>query len=160
MSDKKIPENYFVKLPNRIMDQLAAHNGVSDTLDTPNIDAISKVNMYKVPDSYFSTVIDRDYGMHKMKYRKLIMMSSIAASLLIVISVLSISYMSIEDDYLSTENAIAYYIDSADIIDEELYMDISTIEEAIVEDEDELILTEILSELSYAELEELQSQIF
>jgi|GEM_PF-2218141 len=160
MSDKKIPENYFDQLPNRIMDQLAAHNGESDALDIPNIDAISKVNMYKVPESYFSTIIDRDYGKHKVKYRNLITMLSIAASLLIVIIVLSISYMSREEDYLSTEDAIAYYIDGADIIDEELYIDISSIEETIVEDEDELMLTEILSELSYAELEELQSEIF
>lgn len=164
MSNKIVPNDYFENLPDRILSKIKDVHIASDIVDsTPNLDAISKSNPYSVPENYFISIVDRNYGKEKIKYIKLRKVISIAALCLMVLGVSWIGYTGTQEDgYFTSDDAIAYYLDNADTIDEELYIenDSTKDSEGDEESEDDIVLSELLDELSYTELEELQSELY
>ena len=159
MSIKNIPDDFFDNLPDRILNRISEEEHTEHTqelLDNSKIlPELRSQNPYKVPEKYFDLLAGRKI-VNPNKIRKLTMITSIAASLLIMM--LIIVENGSNDISISEDDIIAYYVDDLQDIEHDLLSELIVVdeEEASIED---YILEEMISELSDSELDLLSQNL-
>jgi len=156
MSNNKLPDDFFDKLPDRIINRINNEEHTKELFSYSNTLAeLRKKNPYKVPSDYFDQLAGRRI-VNPNKIRKLTMFASIAASLLIMLLMVT----GTESNTISISDAeiIAYYAENVQDIEHDLLSELLVVdeEESTIED---YILEEIISELSDEELELLSQNL-
>ena len=156
MSNSKVPEDFFEHLPDRIMGRIEAQS-IKDELLTycKVLAAIPKDNPYKVPQGYFERLAKRKI-VNPQVFKLWTGIASVAATI-IIMGLIIIGHDAESDEVISDEDIFAYYEDNAEEI--EPYM----LSELLIENEevslDDIILEEIISDLSDEELELLNQTL-
>lgn len=151
MSDKKIPNRYFENLPDRILNKIYQE----DSEQLPEIIAqIKRNNPYSVPVDYFDQLPNRLRQDNATKTRRLWpMVASVAAAMILMIMMFSGQFTQASDQLSETE-IIDYFAENIDDLDNEVLYELA-LEEQGEEKIDDLMLEEVLSELSDYELEQI-----
>jgi hypothetical protein len=157
MSNKKIPEDFFKKLPDRILDRIDREAYTQELSEHSKVLAtLPKYNPYRVPQNYFERLANKKI----VNPRVLKMWTgiiSIAATLLIMV-LMTIGNDIESDIVLTNEDILAYYEDNAEEVEPYMLSDLFVMneEEILIED---YMIEEIISDLSDEELELLNQKL-
>ncbi len=157
-----ITEDYFEKLPDRLSEKIES---LEDDLlqEAPLLHSMRDGNPYSVPHGYFKNLenqLTQKRSSLKVSYRKYL---AVAASLLLLMAI-GLQWSS---DVVDDSGALAevelydYYLDNLDDVDEDLIALLSEDEESLAtemlfdDDEIEIVLDELVSDLNDYELDNL-----
>lgn len=157
MSDNKIPDDFFDKLPDRIINRISKEKHTQELFSySKTLSELKRKNPYKVPLNYFEQLAERRI-VNPRVIRKWTMVTSIAASFLIMILMVTGTGSESNKTMISDADIIDYYAENVQDIESDLLSELIVVEEeATIED---YILEEMISELSDEELELLSQNL-